>query len=52
MLAVVFEGTVLAPDGRDTPLRTVWEPRDIGSVREMHFVTAVLLTRRRSKPGP
>ncbi|WP_342110427.1 DUF6883 domain-containing protein [Methylobacterium sp. SI9] len=51
-LAVVFEGTVLAPDGRDMPLRTVWEPRDIGSVREMHFVTAVPLTRRRLKSGP
>ena len=39
---VVFEGTVQAPDGRAMPLRTVWEPRE---PREMHFVTAVPLTR-------
>lgn len=42
---VVFEGTVLAPDGRDMPLRTVWEPRESQGEREMHFVTAVPLTR-------
>lgn len=42
---VVFEGTVLAPDGRDMPLRTVWEPRETRGEREMHFVTAVPLTR-------
>ena len=39
---VVFEGTVTAPDGREMPLRTVWEPRE---PFEMHFVTAVPLTR-------
>ncbi|WP_412758556.1 DUF6883 domain-containing protein [Methylobacterium radiotolerans] len=48
----VFEGTVPAPDGRDMPLRTVWEPQEVGGEREMHFVTAVPLTRRRSKPTP
>ncbi|BCM85289.1 DUF6883 domain-containing protein [Methylobacterium indicum] len=38
----VFEGTVTAPDGREVPLRTVWELR---SPAEMHFITAVPLTR-------
>lgn len=48
---IVFEGTVPAPDGRDMPLRTVWEPQEVGDRREMVFVTAVPLTRRR-KPKP
>lgn len=39
---VVFEGTVKSPDGRDMPLRTVWEARDHF---EMRFLTAVPLTR-------
>jgi hypothetical protein len=39
---VVFEGLVTAPDGREMPLRTVWEPRE---PFEMHFITAVPLTR-------
>lgn len=38
----VFEGTVIAPDGRAMPLRTVWEP---GKSYEMRFITAVPLTR-------
>jgi hypothetical protein len=38
----VFEGMLLAPDGREMPLRTVWE---IGEYREMRFITAVPLTR-------
>ncbi|MCJ2009865.1 hypothetical protein FV232_27050 [Methylobacterium sp. WL30] len=42
VLLVVFEGEVTAPDGREMPLRTVWEPRE---PRQMHFVTAVPLTR-------
>jgi len=49
---IVFEGTVPAPDGRDMPLRTVWEPLQVADAREMHFVTAVPLTRRRSKSKP
>lgn len=48
----VFEGTVPAPDSRDMPLRTVWEPQEVGGEREMQFVTAVPLTGRRSKPKP
>lgn len=39
---IVFEGTVIAPDGRDMPLRTVWKRR---APLEMHFVSAVPLTR-------
>ncbi|MGY2053217.1 DUF6883 domain-containing protein [Methylobacterium sp. JK268] len=39
---IVFEGPVTAPDGRQMPLRTVWEPRDLS---EMHFITAIPLTR-------
>ncbi|KMO13929.1 hypothetical protein SQ03_20690 [Methylobacterium platani JCM 14648] len=39
---VVFEGTVVAPDGRAMPLRTVWEARVSTG---MHFITAVPLTR-------
>lgn len=38
----VFEGTVTAPDGREMPLRTVWEA---GKPYEMRFITAVPLTR-------
>ncbi|GEP01678.1 DUF6883 domain-containing protein [Methylobacterium haplocladii] len=43
---IIFEGTVTAPDGRDMPLRTVWEPSD--SPPEMRFVTPVPLTRRKT----
>lgn len=39
---IVFEGTVIAPDGRDMPLRTVWKRR---APFEMHFVSAIPLTR-------
>ncbi|MBE7203327.1 MAG: hypothetical protein INR70_36790 [Parafilimonas terrae] len=42
---IVCEGTVVAPDGREMPLRTVWEMR--GST-EMVFITAVPLTRSRA----
>lgn len=39
---IVFEGTIVAPDGRDVPLRTVWKRR---ASLEMHFVSAIPLTR-------
>jgi hypothetical protein len=39
---IVFEGTVTAPDGREMPLRTVWE---IYPPATMRFITAVPLTR-------
>lgn len=39
---IVFEGTIVAPDGRDMPLRTVWKRR---APLEMHFVSATPLTR-------
>lgn len=42
---VVFEGTVPAPDGRDMPLRTVWEIGQEGAQRTVRFLTAIPLTR-------
>lgn len=39
---IVFEGTVVAPDGRTMPLRTVWKRR---APFELHFVSAIPLTR-------
>jgi len=38
----VCEGAVVAPDGREMPLRTIWEAR---APNEMHFITAIPLTR-------
>ena len=39
---IVIEGMVTAPDGREMPLRTVWEPLP---PNRMRFITAVPLTR-------
>lgn len=41
-LRVVCEGIVAAPDGREMPLRTVWEAQ---GTTEMRFITAIPLTR-------
>jgi hypothetical protein len=41
-LRVVCEGTVAAPDGREMPLRTIWEAQ---GPTEMRLITAVPLTR-------
>jgi hypothetical protein len=42
---VEFRGTVRAPDGRDMPLRTVWEVGEKDGERTMRFLTAIPLTR-------
>lgn len=41
-LRVVCEGAVIAPDGREMPLRTIWEAR---GASEMRLITAIPLTR-------
>ncbi|WP_409565904.1 DUF6883 domain-containing protein [Methylobacterium sp. J-077] len=42
---VEFRGTVRAPDGRDMPLRTVWEVGEGDGDTTMRFLTAIPLTR-------
>lgn len=42
---VVFEGYVAAPDGRQMPLRTVWEAVGTDEEHVMRFITAVPLTK-------
>lgn len=41
-LRVVCEGTVSAPDGREMPLRTIWEAQ---GMTEMRLITVIPLTR-------
>ena len=41
-LRVVCQGTVTAPDGREMPLRTIWEAQ---STTEMRLITVIPLTR-------
>ena len=41
-LRVVCQGTVTAPDGREMPLRTIWEAQ---GTTEMRLITVIPLTR-------
>lgn len=42
---VEFRGTVRAPDGRDMPLRSIWEVSENAGETTMRFLTAIPLTR-------